>query len=497
MQRRIVRVVGVLFGAALSACGQTAYFEVTDGIWENPANWSTHVVPGITNSVNVTFEGRTARITQPGAICTNLVLGYSSGETGTVCLTTGTLYTATLQNIGRAGQGTFIQSAGTTNRYGGVYLVLGEQATGNGRYELLGGYLGPNGSATEVNVGYNGAGVFYQAGGTLDEIYIDKYLYVGRAATGNGTYVMNGGEILFTNRTYVSIGHNGIGSFIQSNGVVTVAKTFNVGKEAGGRGTFRLVGGKISSGQFTMGEKTTAAGMAYIEGGEFSTTSEGWDVGYNGTGTVWQSNGVVTQNKYFYIGRAAGSKGTYVMTGGEIALTNANNHMYVGENGNGTFVQSNGAVRVKNYLHVSRQTGSTGYYRITGGTVTVDTMFQLGEQANSNARLEVVGTNSAISAKAFAMTTNSVLRFEIATGGVTKIAVQNTATLAGKLEVAVPQKMFNQPVTILSMGSRSGTFNSVVPIFPLRAVDITYPAGAGNVVLSNFRYYTGTVIAVR
>ena len=95
------------------------------------------------------------------------------------------------------------------------------------------------------------------------------------------------------------------------------------------------------------------------------------------------------------------------------------------------------------------------------------------------------------------MTTNSVLRFEIASNGVAKISVQNTATLAGKLEVAVPHKMFNQPVTILSVGARSGTFNSVVPVFPLRAVDIAYPSGAGNVVLSNFRYYTGTLIAVR
>lgn len=307
---------------------------------------------------------------------------------------------------------------------------------------------------------------------------------------------MNGGEILFTNKTYVAVGGNGTGSFIQSNGTVKVAKIFIVGKEAGGRGTYRLTGGKISSGQFTMGEKATAEGKAYIEGGELTTTSEGLDVGFFGTGTVWQSGGVITMNKLLYVGREAGSKGTYIMTGGDLALTNANNHMYVGEFGNGTLIQSNGSIRVKNYLHVSRQPFSKGYYRISGGTVTVDTMFQLSEQANSNARFEVIGTNSVIIAKAFAATTNSVLRFEIATNGVSKIAVQNTATLAGKLEVAVQQKLFNQPVTILSMGSRSGTFNSVVPVFPLRAVDISYPSSAGNVVLSNFRYYTGTLLTV-
>ena len=547
MKIRVVGLLaGVLLGLAVNVYGQTAYFEVRDGIWENPANWSTHAVPGVTNTVNVTFEGRTVRITQPGALCTNLVAGYNGGETGTVCLATGTLYTVTSQSIGRSGVGTFIQTAGTTNLFGGslmvgeqtagngryelqggylntnssstevigkggrgtfvqsegttnrvgTYLTVGEATTGNGRYELKGGYLGTLGSATEMTVGYNGPGVFYQTGGTLDEVGIDKYLYVGRTATGNGTYVLNGGEILFTNRTYVAVGYNGVGSFILSNGVANVAKIFNVGKEAGGLGTCRLVNGSINAYQFTMGEKATASGTAYIEGGTLAA-GIAVDVGYNGTGTVWQSGGVVTvTNQYVFIGRAAGSKGTYVMTGGDLALTNAGNHMYVGENGNGTLLQSNGAVRVKNWCTVSRQTGSVGLYRIVGGVLNVGGQLQISQYANSNARFEVVGTNSAISYNSFAMTTNAVLRFEIASNGVSKIAVQNNAALAGKLEVAVQQKLFNQPVTIMTVGSKSGTFNSVVPVFPLRAVDISYPSGAGNVVLSNFRYYTGTLIAV-
>ena len=126
----------------------------------------------------------------------------------------------------------------------------------------------------------------------------------------------------------------------------------------------------------------------------------------------------------------------------------------------------------------------------------MDTLLEVSEKVGTSARFEVVGTNSVIAAKAFSMTTNGVLRFEIATNGVSKIAVQNNAALAGKLEVAVQQKLFNQPVTIMSVGSKSGTFDSVVPVFPLRAVNISYPSGAGNVVLSNFRYYTGTLISV-
>jgi T5SS/PEP-CTERM-associated repeat protein len=282
-----------------------------------------------------------------------------------------------------------------------------------------------------------------------------------------------------------------------SNGAARVAKIFNVGKEAGGKGTLRLCGGSVTSGQFTMGEKASARGEAFIEGGDFKTTAEGWDVGYSGTGTVWQSGGTVTLKKYLFIGRAAGSKGTYVMTGGELSLTNAENHVYVGEFGKGTLLQSNGAIRVKNWLTVSRKTGSSGVYRLAGGSLSVEANLQLGEEAGSSARFEIAGTNGVISSKTFVATTNATLRFEIADGGVSKIAVQNQATLAGTLEVSVPYKLFDRTLTVIDAGSLSGQFNAVVPVPPLRAVDVAYEAATGNVTLSNFRYHFGTLLTVQ
>lgn len=497
--RLTLRCAGVVsLIAAVKLCAQTTYFEVSDGLWETPSNWSTRVVPGDTSSVSVTFSGRTVHITQPGALCANLVVGYSFGETGTVHLATGTLYSVTSQNIGRNGRGTFIQEAETTNRFSS-FVTLGEAATANGWYRLQGGFLGGNGTAGDMNVGYSGTGVFYQTGGVLGDFGTSsssRYLFLGRAASGLGTYVIDGGEILLTNQSYVSIGHAGSGSFIQSNGTVRVSTVFNVGKEAGGRGEYRLVNGTIRSGQFTIGEKATAQGTARIEGGAFGTTAEGLDVGYFGTGTVAQSGGEVTLNKYLFIGRSAGSKGTYVLTGGDLALTNVNNHMYVGEYGNGTLLQSNGSIRVKNWCTVSRRTGSSGLYRMNGGALTVDLNLQLGEEANSRARFEIIGTNAAVACKTMVITTNAVLRFEIATNGVSKINVQNQATLAGKLEVAVQQKLFNQPVTVIDAGSLSGQFDAVTPILPLKAVDIAYQTDSGNVVLSNFRYHTGTLMTL-
>ena len=102
-----------------------------------------------------------------------------------------------------------------------------------------------------------------------------------------------------------------------------------------------------------------------------------------------------------------------------------------------------------------------------------------------------------INCKTFTATVYSTLRAEIAPQGLSTINVQNQAALAGVLEVAVRQKHFNQPVTLIDAGSLSGQFAEVVPVHPLRAVDIEYQTGTGNVVLSNFRYYTGTMVSVR
>ncbi len=220
-------------------------------------------------------------------------------------------------------------------------------------------------------------------------------------------------------------------------------------------------------------------------------------MGYNGTGTVWQSGGDVTLKKYLFIGRSSGSSGAYVMTGGALSLTNADNHGYVGEYGKGSLLQSNGAVRVRNWLTVSRRSGSSGVYRLAGGSLAVEANLQLGEEANSKARFEIVGTNAVIASKTFVATTHATVRFEIADGGVSKIAVQNQATLAGTLEVAVPYKLYNGTLTVIDAGSLSGRFTAVVPVPPLRDVDVTYETATGNVILSNFRYHVGTLIAVQ
>ncbi|MDX9867561.1 MAG: hypothetical protein RBT78_06515 [Kiritimatiellia bacterium] len=476
----------------------TALFEVTDGLWEVPGNWSIAAVPGLADSAHVTFEGRTVRITQPGAVCNNLVAGYAAGETGTVCLVTGTLYTASSQNIGRNGWGRFIQEADTTNRSGGS-LTVGEGVTAEGLYELRGGSLAAaEGSAWDLNVGYNGRGVLLQTGGVLGDFgsaSSSRYLFVGRGS-GEGSYRMNGGEVRFTNNTYVSIGHTGTGAFAQSNGMFRMLRVFNVGKENGGQGSFLLAGGTNSSYQFTLGEKAAARGSAVLCGGELTTAVEGLDVGYYGTGTVWQSGGTVTLAKYLFIGRDAGSQGRYLLTGGEIALTNGNNHMYVGEYGNGALLQSNGVIRVRNWFTVSRRTGSSGVYRMAGGALTVQANLQLGEQPGSRARFEIVGTNSVIACNTLTVTTNATLRAELSADGVSAVAVQNQAALAGRLEVAVADKTFDRPVTLIAAGSLSGQFDEVVPVHPLRQVDVTYESGTGKVTLSNFRYFTGTVIGL-
>ena len=50
MSVRVSAAWAVVLGFALICSGQTIYFEKTDGIWEDPANWSGGAVPGVANT---------------------------------------------------------------------------------------------------------------------------------------------------------------------------------------------------------------------------------------------------------------------------------------------------------------------------------------------------------------------------------------------------------------------------------------------------------------
>ena len=65
--------------------------------------------------------------------------------------------------IGVAGTGTFTQSGGTNTVSAMATMILGDNPSGSGTYNLSAGYLA---NAADLTVGLSGTGVFTQSGGT-------------------------------------------------------------------------------------------------------------------------------------------------------------------------------------------------------------------------------------------------------------------------------------------------------------------------------------------
>ena len=127
--------------------------------------------------------------------------------------------------IGDVGNGVFSHTGGL--HFGSLInyppyvdsIILGNQATGSGTYELSGsGKL----SFTEEIIGKAGTGSFIQSGGTnkvsffYPELY---YLILGSETTGSGNYTLSGGSL---SAPIEIIGSYGTGVFTQTDGTNTL-----------------------------------------------------------------------------------------------------------------------------------------------------------------------------------------------------------------------------------------------------------------------------------
>ncbi len=112
---------------------------------------------------------------------------------------------------------------------------------------------------------------------------------------------------------------------------------------------------------------STENGTVQMTGGSLSTVSF-QSVGNSGTGTFTQSGGTNTIAVDLYVGKYAGSSGTYNLSGNSQMSTAW--YEYVGYSGTGTFTQL-GGVKSSNYLDLGYNAGSSGTYNLGGGQLSV------------------------------------------------------------------------------------------------------------------------------
>ena len=393
-----------------------------------------------------------------------LCLGNNYGDNGAYNLSGGSLAVSSVANngaeyIGYDGAGVFTQTGGTHTVP--VPLYLGYNADGNGTYNLG---LGSLGGSTEY-VGYNGSGYFSQTGG-VQTLSSFNGLFVGYGNGSSGTYSLSGGSLWCDHE---NLGYSGSGTFSQVGGIHSV-NTLIIGSNPGGSGSYNLTLGNLScqtledigyygSGGFTQWGGNNLAGWVYVgdqssgvyqlNGGLLSTLYE--IVGNSANGAFQQSGGTNTLSTYaLYLGGNASGSGSYTLNPG--GLLTAPMGENIGYSGNGLFTQT-GGTNMAGTLCLAANTGASGTYSLQGGLLNVTSLSE---------------------------------------GGVTAAFIFSSGTF----QAASPFTT-SVPITLATLGS-NGVFdtngNALTLAGPLSGPGGLQKIGAGTLTLAVSNGYTGTTL---
>jgi fibronectin-binding autotransporter adhesin len=402
------------------------------------------------NNSNLNWQGGTLGFTNtpilstgPGTIFgNNLVLGETLPGAPRGLMTTQTLQIPAGSSVTVSGGSV---TAGNIVQEGSVSLIDGSYST------------------TQYNtfIGYSGNATFTQSGGTCSITGTDRGtspLVLGFQPGARGTYLLSGGTL---NATSVApnyaevIGYFGNGSFVQTGGTNN-AQRLLLGSFTSGSSTctatYSLSGGTLSVAQqelvagqglatFTQTGGTHAVGtdlfIAYESNatGSYSLTGTGAlsaggteYVGVNGVATFNQTGGVNTINSTgtaLELAANTGSTGNYLLSGGTLSVANANNGPIaelIGANGNATFTQT-GGYHTATSLVVAYGNG-TGSFNLSGGQLIVTGNEDSGKVGTGSFN-QTGGTN----------TISNTLYVGTDTGGRGSFSLSNTGVLSAKTEL--------------------------------------------------------------
>jgi fibronectin-binding autotransporter adhesin len=387
--------------------------------------------------------------------------GYTLGGTQVLTITN-------TMAVGASGAGTLTQTGGTNTAN---YLVLGENGTGNGTYNLKSGTLA--GTGGEV-VGYQGTGVFNQSGGSNSTA--GSTLSVGGDG-GTGTYNLSGSGSLSSPDEL--IGYPGSGTFAQTGGTNTTSELFlgsggdsatytlsggtltvNGPITAGSNGTFNLNGGTLAvSGGIQVNALNIGAAAAY-------TNAAGKQI----TASQLSNSGTLVNQGTLSLSGTLGNSGTLQLAGGTLSgsgtwsNTNGSLSGYGTVSGTATFsnyglvTQNAGTLTFSNTgtnynygnwnLLAGYQLQLSGSTLINTGTVNLDSGYVAGTGTLNNA---LGGTITGPGAISTTFANGGVLALS---GGTT--SVSNAFTNSGQIQLSASSASLNG-ATITNTGLIAGT----------------------------------------
>jgi len=169
---------------------------------------------------------------------------------------------------------------------------------------------------------------------------------------------------------------------VQTGGAVQTAAATYVGERSGSNGLMRLGGtAQFATPDLFVGQNGT--GVLEVEPGARLDVNRdagtNFRVGNSGDGTVLQTGGAVTQpgNGAMYLGYEAAAVGRYTISGGTLDQGSLTIGGYNG--GRGIFTQTGGDVFARRDVRLGRGPGGTGSYSLSGGTLAVTSQFGPGD----------------------------------------------------------------------------------------------------------------------
>jgi hypothetical protein len=390
------RRAGLLIAAAVAAASPVAaravdaFYIGPTGLWSDPTNWQSSVLPGAGDVVNLVQSGSSSITVTFDNTATSATFGTiltdSTGGVMTFNQVTNSL-TVTLERIG-------VDGVGVANLMAGTHTVVGTGSNGLfvGFNEGSNGTLNLGGAAVKLTdsiyVGYSGVGVVNHTAGSLT---LNGYLSLGgeptgTLAAGTGTYNFSGGTISAAG-TYVGL--TGYGEYHQSGGNATLADmeigylpgsgglvtlsagTLFVGSAVTvgdqGDGSFQQTGGTHTNGSMVVGSAAGVTGTYTLSAGTLNVqTSE--VIGSLGSGLMTQTGGTHSADSLFAaIGPSATA--SIALSGASSSLS-VNSVEYIGFNGQADFTQSGGTHTVGSHLELGHYGNGWGTYSITDGSLS-------------------------------------------------------------------------------------------------------------------------------
>lgn len=348
-------------------------------------------------------------------------LAYNSGRTSTCNITSGTIYSKDLFQVGLNGTGILNISGGTVESDSN--LRLGTDGTSSsGTIVMTGGAINTRG---HIIIGNNGTGRFEMRGGNVNISGSNKEFWVGGADNGNngtGTLLMTGGAIT-NSSAWTSIGRRNTGYFHLDGGTFYSQKEISIGRYNGAEGTIYVTKGNlVSNSTLILGEDANTKGTLVVTGGVVSVNGQ-IQVANNASAqecNVIVSNGLVNCSGLMQTGFR--STGTFEMEGGEVScsgfrlgtdntaavgtakinggyLHSTSDHFYIGNNGTGSFYMNGGEVYCANQFWLGNNSSSAGTFIMTNGSVTVNSYTRVGHGSGNGLFIMDGGTYSQNSEK--------------------------------------------------------------------------------------------------